>query len=346
MATFHAINRALRRGQKRARAGKLDEALEAFATPGDTADVRLLTQHALALARAGRSSAALDKIAQAAASAPKDPVPAIFRAYLLLRSGRSEEAAAELERARGLAPDNPVLATLSAVCDILEGHPAAGCRQLLEGPVTDNGEVIAWTLAVVEGRIHEAVGTDSGAVPPEPEKPDPKDAPPEALPELSADAAARRGRKLLEEGRPNAALPYVARATAQAPDEAEHHAMYGAALFETGHFEEAEAELARAPEDGPLVGVAGFYRAANAYRLGRHEAALELLDEVPLVGDAFFYREWCEYVRGMALVALGRTDEAAPYLATFIDAEPEVVERRLKKAIELLPEEEECCTSS
>ena len=97
---------------------------------------------------------------------------------------------------------------------------------------------------------------------------------------------------------------------------------------------------------GHMAGVAQFYRAANAYRLGRYHTALELIDTLPTTGDIFFYREWCGYIRGMALVARGRPEEAAGLLATFLNTEPTLLERRLKKAIEIFAEDEPCSTPS
>jgi len=340
------IRRLLRRGQRLARAGRIDEAATAFASAGKVADARLPLQHALALARAGHTDAALEASAAAVAAAPDDGVPAAFNGYLLLRAGQLERGAAEAARAAELAPANAIPPTLSATLDILRGDVVAGCRKLLDGTATDNLEILGWVLALVERAIHERVGTDSGAIPPEEEsKEKPGDAadPPAGK---SARWIARRGEKLLECGRPNAGARFLARAVELAPDNADHRAAYGAALFEACEFERAESELAKAPTDGLVAGVAQFYRAANAYRLGRHEQALELLDTLPLTGDAVLYQEWFDYVRGMALVALGRTDEAAVPLAAFLDTEPDLLERRARKAIEIFSEANECSTPS
>ena len=337
---------ALRRGQRLARSGKLDAALVVFDAVRDSADPRLPLQHALTLARAGRWDAALEASARAVAAAPNDAVPAMFHAYLLLRLGRIAEAGPELERAARHLPANPVVCSLTAARDILSGHVAEGCRALLAGPRTENLDILAWILAVVERKMFEVAGTNTGALPPNhggaPE-PETGSAP---RPGLSADACAKRGRKLIKAGRSKAATKYLARAAELRPDDADARAMLGATLFEAGEFDRAAAELAAAPQKGPLAGVAQFYRAATAYRLGRFDEALALLDTISLTGDAFFYKEWCSYVRGMTLVALGRVDEAAGCLGVFIDVEPEVVERRLTKAAELLTEVQQCSTLS
>ena len=346
MASRSSIIRALRRGQKLARLGRLGESLVAFDAAGDSNDVQLLVQHALILARAGQMEAALEKSAKAVALARDDVVPAVFNAYLMLRSGRLDEADGELQRAAKLSPENPIVPSLSAALDILRGSPAKGCRRLLAGPVTDNLDILGWALATVERTVFEAVGTDSGAIPPDVEGGEESDKPPDAVPAQSAGACAKRGEKLLEAGKPRTAAMYLERAVELKPDDAERRAVYGAALFEAGEFERAEAQLAQAPTKGAMSGVAQFYRAATAYRLGQYERALELLDTLPVTGDAFLYREWFDYVRGMAVMALGRTDEAAGYLALFLDVEPELLERRLKKAIQILAESEPCSTSS
>ena len=263
-------------------------------------------------------------------------VPALFHAYLTLRFGSPDQAAPEIERAAKLSRTNPIVPTLAAAAELLAGDPVKGCRQLLAGPLTDNLDILGWVLALVEHRIFEAVGTDSAAVPPESEHDLKHDTPPRKPPAGSAAAAARRGERLLESGRPHTALAYLERAATLKPKDPDIRAMYGAALFEAGQFDRAEEQLAAVPADGLLGGVAQFYRAANAYRLGRPETAIELLDSMPMTGDAFHYREWCDYVRGMALVAMGRPDRAAEHLAAFIDTEPALVERRLNKAVELL----------
>jgi len=347
MAKARSSGWALWKGQTLARAGKTGESLVAFNAAGASDDPRLLVQHALALARAGQSNAALEKSARAVAQAPDDAVPAVFNAYLLLRSGRTEPAVEELRRAAILSPKNPMVPSLSAAVDILAGRLADGCERLLGGPRTDNLEVLGWILAAVERQIFERVGTDSGAIPPDSERSEGHDKPPETIPNLSARACAKRGQRHLEAGRPRTAAVYLARAVEGKPDDAaDQRAMYGAALFESGQFEPAEAELAQAPEDGPLADVARFYRAANAYRLGDSERAIELLDAVGMAGDMFLYQEWADYIRGMALVALGRTDRAAAPLAAFIDAEPTLIEQRLKKAIEIGRKDEPCSTQS
>ena len=345
MAIIRSSRWALTRGQKLARAGKLEDALAAFETAGDSSDPHVLLHHALTLARAGRGDEAVGKSAQAAAAAPDDVVPAAFNAYLLLRFGALDAAEAELERAGKLSASNPIVPSLGGALAILRGRAADGCEALLAGPMTDNLEILGWVLAIVERAVFEAVGTDSGAIPPEPEKGAKRDVPPAEVPALSARAASKKGQRLLEAGKPKSAVKYWEHAVSKKPDDADQRALYGAALFEAGEFERAEAELARAPEKGPLCGVAQFYRAANAYRLGRYDTVLQLLDSLPLVGDAFFYQEWCDYLRGMTLVAMGRTDAAAGHLAVFIDTEPGVVARRLKKAITLLGEDEPCSTS-
>jgi len=346
MAKIRSSRWALRRGQRLARAGKLDASLAAFGTAGDTNDFQLLTHHALTLARAGQGDAALERSATAAAAAPDDVVPAVFNAYVMLRSGRLDEAKGELDRAAKLSPRNPIVHSLSAVVDMLAGKLVQGCEKLLAGAVTDNLEMLGWILAVIERKVFERVGTDSGAIPPDVEGGPKADVTPSSIPDLSVRACAKRGERLLESGKPKKALKYLERAVQLKPDDAAHRAMYGAALFEASEFERAEAELVAAPKKGPLAGVAQFYHAANAYRLDQYETALELLDTLPMVGDVFLFSEWCDYIRGMALVALDRTGEAAPHLAAFIDSEPAVVERRLKKAIAIFRESDPCSTQS
>ncbi len=337
---------ALRRGQRLARSGKLDDALAAFDAARDSGDPRLVIQHALTLARAGRGDAALEVVSRATAAAPGDAVAAMFHAYLLLRLGRTMDAGSELERAAKHSPTNPTIRSLAAARDILSGCVAEGCRKLLTGPRTENLDILAWILALVEQKLFEVRGTDTGALPPEPADAAKPEAVSEPAPGLSADACAKRGRKLLEANKPKAAAKYLARAAELRPDDADVRAMLGAALFEAGEFSRAAAELAAAPQKGPLAGVAQFYRAAAAYRLERFDETLALLDTISLTGDGFFYKEWCSYVRGMTLAALGRVDEAAEHLAAFIDVEPDVVERRLTKAVQLLAEVGTCSMPS
>ena len=346
MSSTYSTTRALKRGQRLARAGKTDEALAAFAAAGDTDNTHLLAQYALTLARAGQTEVALDKIARAAASAPDDVVPAAFNAYLLLRAGRLDAAEPEIERAAKLSPQNLIPPTLAAALDILRADATQGCRKLLDNPATDNLEILGWVLALAERLIYERVGADSGAIPPDDDHDDKADRPPDTVLEKSARRCARMGEKLLESGRPRTAASYLARAVELEPDNAAHRAAYGAALFEAKEFEQAEAQLAQAPKRGSVAGVAQFYRAANAYRLGNSETTLELLDTIPMTGDAVLYEEWFDFVRGMALVALGRVDEAAVPLAAFLDTEPDLFERRLKKALTLLSEAEQCSTPS
>ena len=330
MASNYSTTKALKRGQSLARAGKTTEALEVFAAAGKTKNPHLLIQYALTLARSGHTEAAIRKSARAAAAAPDDAVPAALNAYLLLRAGRVDAALPEIDRAAKLSPQNLIPPTLSAAVDILRDDATQGCHKLLDHPATDNLEILGWVLALLERVIYERAGTDSGAIPPDNDHDVKHDLPPDTVPGKSARRCARRGDKLLESGKPLMAAKYLERAVELEPDNAEHRASYGAALFEAKEFEQAEAELAKAPEKGSIAGVAQFYRAANAYRLGNSETTLELLDSIPMTGDAVLYEEWFEFVRGMALVALGRVDEAAVPLAAFLDTEPDLLERRLK----------------
>ena len=346
MSSDYSTTKALKRGQTLARSGKTDEALEIFAATGDTDNPHLLVQYALALARAGQTEAALDKIARAVSVAPDDVVPAAFNAYVLLRAGRLDAAEPEIKRAAQLSPHNLIPPTLDATLHILRNDAAQGCRKLLDGPVTDNLEILGWALALAERVIYEHVGTDSGAIPPDEDHDEEADQPPDTIPGKSARRCARKGEKLLESGKPQTAARYLERALKLEPGNADYRATYGAALFEAKEFERAEAELAQAPKKGSVAGVAQFYRAANAYRLGNSERALELLGTIPMTGDAVLYKEWFDFVRGMTLVALNRVDEAAVPLAAFLDTEPDLLERRLKKALTLLSEAEQCSTPS
>jgi tetratricopeptide (TPR) repeat protein len=346
MTTSPTISDTLRRGQKLARAGKLDEALAAFDRAGEATDYRLHLHHALTLASAGRTDEAWKKSAQAVEAAPEDVVPMAFHAYLLLRNGRLDDATATLKRARELPAENPLVPSLEAACDVLAGQVAEGCSKLLAGPVTDNLNVLGWILATVEAALFRTVGVRAaeGTVPPETERRG--DAAPDSdeVARLSPKRCLSRGEKAIESGRPHQAVAYLERAAAALPEEMSCQTMYGAALFECEQFEASEATLAKVPSDSPMAGVAQFYRAAASYRLGRYETALELLDTLPMKGDVFFYQEWFDYIRAMALVALGRTDAAVKHLAAFIDIEPETVERRLKKAVALLKENTPCST--
>jgi tetratricopeptide (TPR) repeat protein len=348
MATTLTSRQALRRGQTLARANKLDDALAAFEAAGESDNPQLLIHHALTLARAGQADAALAKSAKAAAVAPDDVVPTVFNAYLMLRSARLDDAATELERARGLSPKNPLVPSLEAAHDVLSGRVVEGCEKLLAGPVTDNLDVLGWIVAAVETALFERAGLRAaeGTVPPDAEHDRDGEPGPDKVAAQSARRCMSRGEKLLEAGCPQAAAAYLKRATDEKPGDVAARAMYGAALFEAGRFEQAEGQLSRVPKESPMAGVAQFYRAATAYRLGNHETALELLDTLPMKGDVFLYQEWCDYIRAMALLAAGRTDEAARHLAAFIDIEPDTVERRLKKTIELLREDDTCSTQS
>jgi len=346
MSSNYSTTRALKRGQKLARAGKTDKALAVFAAVGDTDNAHLLVQYALTLARAGQTESAIEKSARAASADPDDVVPAAFNAYLLLRAGHLDAAQPEIERAAKLSPRNLIPPTLDAAVDILRADPAQGCRKLLDCPATDNLEILGWVLALVERIIYERVGTDSGAIPPDEDHDEEADQPPNTVPDKSASRCARHGEKLLESGKPRTAVRYLERAVELEPDNTNYRATYGAALFEAKEFERAEVELAKAPQKGAVAGVTQFYRAANAYRLGNSETTLELLDSIPMTGDAVLYEEWFDFVRGMALVALDRVDEAAVPLAAFLDTEPDLLERRLKKALALLSEAEQCSTPS
>jgi len=346
MSSNYSTTQALKRGQTLARAGKTDEALDVFAAVGDTDNPHLLIQHALTLARAGQTGSAIEKSARAAVAAPDDVVPAAFNAYLLLRAGRLDAAQPEIERAAKLSPHNLIPPTLDAALDVLRADTAQGCRKLLDDPATDNLEILGWVLALVERVIYELAATDSGAIPPDDEHDEKADQPPDTVPDKPARHCARQGEKLLESGKPRTAVRYLERAVELEPDNANYRATYGAALFEAKEFEQAETELAKAPQNGAIVGVTQFYRAANAYRLGNNETTLELLDTIPMTGDAVLYEEWFDFVRGMALVALDRVDEAAVPLAAFLDTEPDFLERRLKKALTLLSEAQQCSTPS
>ena len=337
--TGTSITRRLRRGQKLARAGRTDEALAAFAEP-DSDDPRLLTQHALALARAGRIEEAVARVDHAESAAPDNPVPALFGAYLKIRQGDDEEAANSLRRAEELAPDNPLVPTLSAARRIVTGRVIEGCMRLLLGPITDNLEVLGWVLARVEQALFEAVGTDSNAIPPDPPASKP-DEPPDDLSDVPFSKCVQRGEHLLETGRPKSAAAYLLRAIEEKPDDLTVRGLCGAALAECGRFREARVRLEGVPQDSPLGDVAQLYRAAVAYRLGDYERALTLVDTLPMEGDVFLFQEWCDYIRGMILVALGRIDEAALHLAVFLDAEPDLLKKRLTIAIKLLGERKE-----
>lgn len=336
----------LRRAQKLERRGRVDDALATF-EESDSGDPRLLVQHALALARAGRGEEAVRKIDRARAAAPDDAVPALFAAHLTLRFGEGDAAGDALRRAEELAPRNPIVPTLRAAEAIVRGQVREGCEALLAGPVTDNLEILGWVLARVESELFKAVGSDSGAVPPEPETPR-RDEPPDDLSGVSVAKCMRRGERLLETGRPKSAAAHLARAMEKKPDAPALRVLYGAALAESGRFQEADAQLRQVPSDSPLGDVGQLYRAAVAYRLGQYDTALELLDTLPTGGDVFLYQEWCDYIRGMILVALGRTGEAAGHLARFLDVEPGLLDRRLGKAIDILgkQKEEPCSTPS
>ncbi|MFW6158149.1 MAG: tetratricopeptide repeat protein, partial [Planctomycetota bacterium] len=223
MASVHST---LRRAQKLERSGRLDEALAAF-EESDSDDPRLQVQHALALGRADRGEDAVRKIQRARSADPDHPVPALFGAYLALRFGKPDAAGEALRRAEELAPQNPIAPTLRAAEAIVRGGVREGCEALLAGPVTDNLEVLGWVLARVEAELLRAVGSDSGAIPPEPETPR-RDEPPDDLSGVSAAKCMRRGERLLETGRPKSAAAYLARAMENKPDEPTPRVLYGA----------------------------------------------------------------------------------------------------------------------
>ena len=66
-----------------------------------------------------------------------------------------------------LSTANPMTGTLEAAVQLLRGETVAACERLLGEPMTDNLEILGWLLAVIERKIMDAVGTDSGALPPE-----------------------------------------------------------------------------------------------------------------------------------------------------------------------------------
>ena len=329
-----STRRALRRGQLLAKSGRVDEALSTFASAIEE-DAQLLVHHALTLARAGRMNEALEKSARAAGLG--DEGTARFHAYLLLRAGKAREGETALKKAQALAPSHPLVLTLTAALELIEGRAVEACKKLLAGPVSDNLELLGWILALVEERIYQKQGPDSDVLPPEPQSKVP-DEPLEVPTRLSNRAATRKGSNALEAGRPKTAMKFLEHATTLKPDDTDARALLGAALFEAHDFERAEATLALVPCDAPLGGVAQFYRAANAWRLGKNELALELVDSLPERGDVVLYRDWFDLIRGLALAALGRTDEAANKLASFINTEPGFFEKRLKKAMEVFGE--------
>jgi tetratricopeptide (TPR) repeat protein len=248
---------ALKHGQACVRAGRLDNGLAAFEAAGETRHPHLLLHHGLTLLRAGRGDEAAAKLAAAAASAPKDVVPAVFHAYVLLRTKQLDAAREALDRARSLSDENPLVPTLTAALDIFEGRVAEGCRTLLDGPVTDNLDVLTWILAGVERRMFEAVGPEaaSGILPAEPS---PDDEPPESVDLNSAEACGRIAEGAAESACPKAATVYAERAVELEPDSARWRTLYGGALFDSGRFEEAQAQF----------DAARFRRAGRMERLG------------------------------------------------------------------------------
>jgi len=117
------------------------------------------------------------------------------------------------------------------------------------------------------------------------------------------------GTMLLQSGRVRAAVPHLEAAFAGQPEVSDWAFGLGRAMLTLGKPEKAGSYFARVVADSPIHGYGGAYLglADAALALGRAEGALEALDQHDQHHGA---NPKSLYLRGKALRALGRKDEA------------------------------------
>lgn len=207
--------------------------------------------------------------------AAQDQGPAFQRQIQkIIAAGRLEEALHEVERFLGKNPGSTgalvlkgnLLLRLDRPADALEAYQAAADA---------DGGGPAWAgLALALhalGRPAEAVGAAARAL---------------EHGELRAGLLRLGGVALLQEGRPSAALAWLAAARLLAPDDPEAHALYSRALLEAGRADEA---LLVAAEAVSLLGMKSILvraQAAACLAAGQEGEAADLLALLHRLGQA------------------------------------------------------------
>jgi len=319
--------RHLRRAQRLARLGRVEQAGEAFraAANGHSRDFRVHVQRACFEADQDHPAQALEAVQKAEELAPNHPVPRLFHGYLLCRFQQFEQAEAILRALSKSAGENRMASTCLAWAKLGQDRIAEALPALAWNRRTDNLEALSHLMVLVEQRLRAQEPNREPT--PAPERGGLLRA--EKMTEYwSAKKCLKAGVGLVEDGFNREAMPYLERALAKSPTIRFGHIYLGCARFECGKYREALSVLGCVPDDDSLKGIARFYEGAALYRLGRYPGAAERLAQARDF-DVLGYEEWLNYYAGLVHVAAEQLVAAAKCFAVVIDSEGGFLSERL-----------------
>ena len=125
-----------------------------------------------------------------------------------------------------------------------------------------------------------------------------------------------RGSELLDAGDAQAAAEWLRKATVVSPGDAEAHLNLGRALHNMGRYAEALASFDRVTTLHPDYPLLAFHRGMSLHYLGEFDKAV-----AELAGHTEYAP--ARLVRGLALLARGSFEEAAPDLQAAVNAMPD-----------------------
>lgn len=267
----------------------------------------------IALAEAHRGTGSDDWIAAAKAAIAIEPnvdLALFWRARIAIRRNQSTEAIALLEQARSLHPRYHHACTQLGIVCANNGRLDDAERFFAEAVA-----IAPWDDLCVGAQALYLVNTGRG------------------MPDLAALEQRARARPygglagylgriyrydLKDVQR---ALPLLQLSAEHSPDGAEDHRLYGAALLEADHFDEALAEFRRAIDINPTYGPAWLGLGMALRTVQRSEEALvplrKAVELMPLHAGAF-------HGLGLALIETGRNDEAIHELVHAVQFGPNV----------------------
>ncbi|MBV8564323.1 MAG: sulfotransferase [Methylobacteriaceae bacterium] len=305
---------AFARGQACYRAGAFAESAAIFAElcrarPGDPDAIRLL---GLSQLRLGERADALALLAKARALAPDDAYAQLHYGLGLHAVGRHAEAAAQFRACTQLLPDDPApFLNLSAALLALGEHDRAldaARRARRRAPNMVQAVYMVGLALLALDRLDDAEEKFAAAV--------------RLAPEF-ADAWVNLGIVRYRRDDIERAKVAMRRALVAAPGHAAAAANLAVFLRLTGAPEESEDLLRGVLSCHPAAAEARLNLAAALLQEERASEALALLDEQPVPAEPRLARHW-QMQRSLALLQLGRVEEARAALAKIGEAPPEL----------------------
>jgi tetratricopeptide (TPR) repeat protein len=301
-------------GEARYRAGAYAEAVAIFARlcdvdPENPGAIRLL---GLCRLRLGDPSGALALLGKAHALAPSDPYAQLHYGLGLHAAGRHAEAATQFRASALLLPNDPApYLNLSAALLALGDHRKAldaARRARRRAPKLPQAVYMVGLALLALDRLDEAETEFAAAL--------------RLAPDL-ADAWVNLGIVRYRRDDIERAKVAMRRALVAAPAHAAAAANLGVFLRLTGHVEEGEGLLRGVLVRNPAAAEARLNLAAALLQEERIGDALALLDERPVPSEPRLAVHWL-LQRSLALLQLGRAEEARTVLATLGEVPPEL----------------------